>query len=54
MITSRIELKFYLKADEIMNEQVFPQGFIKRLLLPKWGGHCLVTFAFLFVVDVDK
>lgn len=34
MITSRKELKFYLKADEIMNEQVFPQGFIKRLLLP--------------------
>ena len=32
MITSRKELKFYLKADEIMNEQVFPQGFIKRLL----------------------
>lgn len=34
MITSRKELKFYLKADEIMNEQVFPQGFLKRLLLP--------------------
>lgn len=28
------ELKFYLKADEIMNEQVFPQSFIRRLLLP--------------------
>lgn len=34
MITSRKELKFYIKADEIMNEQVFPQGFIKRLLTP--------------------
>lgn len=34
MITSRKELKFYLKADEIMNEQVFPHGFIKRLLTP--------------------
>ena len=28
MITSRKELKFYLMADEIMNEQVFPQGFV--------------------------
>ena len=34
MITSRKELKFYLMADEIMNEQVFPHGFIKRLLTP--------------------
>lgn len=34
MIKSRKELKFYLMADEIMNEQVFPHGFIKRLLVP--------------------
>ena len=34
MIRSKKELKFYLKADEIMNEQVFPQSLIKRLLMP--------------------
>lgn len=34
MITNKKELKFYLKADEIMNEQVFPHGFVKRLLIP--------------------
>ena len=34
MIKTRKELKFYLKADEIMNEQVFPHGLMKRLLVP--------------------
>lgn len=34
MIKTRKELKFYLKADEIMNEQVFPHGFMKRLFVP--------------------
>ena len=34
MIKSRKELKFYLKADEIMNEQVFPHGVFKRILIP--------------------
>lgn len=34
MITSKKELKFYMKADEIMNEQVFPQTIIKKLLFP--------------------
>lgn len=29
MIDSRKKLDFYLKADEIMNEQVFPKGFRK-------------------------
>lgn len=34
MIRTKKELKFYIRADEIMNEQVFPQSWIKRLLLP--------------------
>ena len=34
MIKSRKQLKFYIKADAIMNEQVFPQGVIRRLLFP--------------------
>lgn len=34
MIDSRKKLHFYLKADAIMNEQVFPHGWIKRLLFP--------------------
>ena len=34
MIKTRKELKFYLKADEIMNEQVFTHGFFKRMLVP--------------------
>lgn len=34
MITNKKELKFYIKADEIMNEQVFPHGFVKRMLIP--------------------
>lgn len=34
MIQNRKELKFYLYADKVMNEQVFPQNFIKRLLFP--------------------
>lgn len=34
MIRNRKELKFYLYADKVMNEQVFPQSFIKRLFLP--------------------
>lgn len=34
MIKTRKELKFFLMADEIMNEQVFPHGFFKRILVP--------------------
>lgn len=34
MITNRKELEFYLKADEIMSEQFFRHGFIRRLLTP--------------------
>lgn len=34
MITNRKELKFYLVADSIMNEQVFPQTRIKKFLFP--------------------
>ena len=34
MIHNKKELKFYLRADEIMNEQVFPQSRLKRLLTP--------------------
>lgn len=26
----------------------------KYKVVQKWGGHCLVTFAFLFVVDDGK
>mgnify|MGYP000115518614 CR=1 FL=1 len=34
MITSRKILRFYIAADAIMNEQVFPHGWLKRLLFP--------------------
>ena len=34
MIDSRRKLKFYIKADAIMNEQVFPQSWLKRMLFP--------------------
>lgn len=34
MINSKKELEFYLRADEIMNEQVFPHGVLKRLIAP--------------------
>lgn len=34
MIQNRKELKFYLYADKVMNEQVFPQSFIRRLFFP--------------------
>jgi len=34
MISSKKELKFYLRADEIMNEQVFPHGVLIRLIVP--------------------
>lgn len=34
MIDSKKKLKFYIKADAIMNEQVFPQTRLKRLLFP--------------------
>lgn len=34
MIKSHKQLKFYIKADAIMNEQVFPHGLIRRFLFP--------------------
>lgn len=34
MIDSRKKLTFYLRADDIMNEQVFPQSFFKRIIFP--------------------
>lgn len=34
MIRNKKELKFYLYADKVMNEQVFPQNFIKSLFFP--------------------
>lgn len=34
MIPNLKTLRFYIQADAIMNEQVFPHGFLRRLLFP--------------------
>lgn len=34
MICNLKALRFYIQADAIMNEQVFPHGYLKRLLFP--------------------
>ena len=34
MISDIKTLRFYIQADAIMNEQVFPHGYLKRLLFP--------------------
>lgn len=44
MIRSRKELKFYIKADEIMNEQVFPQTWWRKILLPSPIRKFLKTY----------
>ena len=48
------ELKFYLKADEIMNEQVFPQSFLKRVFLPCRIRTFMRCMRFLEFFDYKK
>lgn len=54
MIKSWKELKFYQKADDIMNEQVFPQSFLKRLLMPSIIRNYLRVMRYLEYFDYKK
>lgn len=54
MIDSRQKLSFYIKADAIMNDQVFPHGWVKRLLFPSLIERFLRVMRKLEYYDIVK
>lgn len=54
MILNLKTLRFYIQADAIMNEQVFPHGFLKRLLYPSPIEKFLRTLRITEFLDNKK